>query len=228
MSLRRIIEQRRDDAGISIVELLIAMAIFVTVIVVFMAGVVVMTKNTVRSQVTIDAGDDVRRVFQVMDKQVRYADAINRPGTGGAGRMYVEFRTPATVAASGVTTCTQWRWDPATELLQTRTWTDGPGTLPSFRTVATDIAAPDLTPAPTPAPTPTPTPYPFAMTPAEPTHPRQELSLTLRIEGAEDAEISTASTFIARNSSVESDGNADTNGDGVSDKPACWKTGVRP
>ena len=143
MSLRRIIEQRRDDAGISIVELLIAMAIFVTVIVVFMAGVVVMTKNTVRSQVTIDAGDDVRRVFQVIDKQVRYADAINRPGAGGGGRMYVEFRTPATVAASGVTTCTQWRWDPATELLaDPHVDRRRRRTLPAFRTVATDIAAP--------------------------------------------------------------------------------------
>ena len=76
------VRERRDDSGMSLVELIVAMGIFSIVIAIFMAGIVTMTRNTVRVQVTSDASESVRRVFQRLDKQVRYADAINLPGSG--------------------------------------------------------------------------------------------------------------------------------------------------
>jgi len=215
---RRLTAQGDDrDRGVTIIELIVSMGIFLTVLGIFMAGVVIMTHNAVRVQATADAGADVKKAFQRFDKQVRYADAINRPGNGASGARYVEFRTPATVSKSGVTVCTQWRWDPSTKLLQQRTWTDVTGTLGAFMTVAENVVL-DATV----------TGYPFAMSEASPQHPRQELTVNLTVQGAEKRLVSSESTFIARNSTIDSDGNDDLDGNGVSDHPACWKTGVRP
>jgi len=211
---RRLADRGERDEGISLIELIVALGIFSTVVAIFMAGVVVMTRNTVRSQVVSDSGDALRVTFQRLDKQVRYADAINFEGAGAGGAQYVEFRTPATVAPSGVTTCTQWRWDPATKVLQYRMWAQSDATLPSFTTIAKNVVAGTA-------------PYPFDMVPASPTHPRQSLKVTL-VASVDDRTVTTASEFVARNSSVESAGNADTNGDGISDVPACWRSGVRP
>ncbi|WP_258723188.1 PulJ/GspJ family protein [Cellulomonas sp. NS3] len=206
------------EDGMSLVELLVAMAIFTIVVSVFMAGLVTMTRNTVRTEITADASASVRRVFQRLDKQVRYADAINLPGNGPSGARYVEFRTPATVAASGVTTCTQWRWDPTAKVLQSRTWAQSAGSLPAWRVVATDVTVDSGVPG-----------YPFQVLVAEPDHPRQSLRVNLLLTSdASAGQVSTESTFVARNSSVESAGNADTNADGVSDTPACWRSGLRP
>lgn len=215
--LRRARSDERDS-GITTVELIVAMGIFVTVIAIFMSGVVVMTNNAVRSTVTVNAGDNARLVLQRFDKQLRYADAVNLPGTGTVGRRYIEFRTPATVAKSGVTTCTQWRWDPTTTLMEMRSWADGAASLPAFVTVAKGVVPDASVPG-----------YPFAMELASPLHPRQEVSVSLLFTGAEDAKISAASSFVARNSSVDSPSNVDSPpSDGASDNPVCWKAGYRP
>jgi prepilin-type N-terminal cleavage/methylation domain-containing protein len=209
---------RGDDAGMSLVELIVAMGIFTIVISIFMAGLITMTENTVRTEVTTDAAESVRRVFQRLDKQVRYADAINLPGNGASGARYVEFRTPETVSASGVTTCTQWRWNPATEEIQARVWPQSAATLPGWSVVATDVVD-DATV----------TGYPFTVVVASPSHPRQSLQLQLLLESdASSGSVSSDSTFVARNSSVDSAGNKDDNTDGVSDAPACWRSGIRP
>ncbi|MBO3085546.1 PulJ/GspJ family protein [Cellulomonas fengjieae] len=214
--LRRARSDERDS-GITTIELIVAMGIFVSVVAIFLSGVVVMTNNAVRSTVTVNAGDRARLVLQRFDKQVRYADAVNLPGAGGGGRQYIEFRTPATVAKSGVTTCTQWRWDPATGVVAMRSWADGAGSLPSFVGVTTDLA--DAATAG----------YPFSVELASPLHPRQEVTVSLLFRGAEAAEVSSASSFVARNSSVESPSNIDgAPADGVSDNPVCAPAGFRP
>ena len=206
------------DRGVTIVELIVSMGMFLTVLAIFMGGVVIMTHNAVRAQSTADAAVDVRNAFQRFDKQVRYADAINKPGLGTpSGASYVEMRTPATVSVSDVTTCTQWRWNPSTKLLQMRSWTDVTGTPGTFITVAENMVADASVPG-----------YPFVLSVAAPQHPRQELSVAVTVLGPEKRLVATESTYVARNSTVESDGNADADGNGVSDKPACWKTGVRP
>lgn len=215
------------DGGFSLPELLVAMLILTVVSSVFMAGIIQMSRNTVQSEITVDAADSVRRVFQRLDKEMRYADAVNFPGTSGTGRRYLEFRVPAVAARTGVTTCVQWRWDPATERLESRTWAETAGTLPAFGTVATDVVL-GTDPA-TPDPNDPPYPYPFGLVPASPDHPRQ--AVTFRLQTRADVgvrDIQSQSLFVARNSTVDSPGNTDTNGDGVSDSPACWRAGIRP
>jgi prepilin-type N-terminal cleavage/methylation domain-containing protein len=209
---------RSSDAGMSLIELIVAMGIFSIVVAIFMAGLVTMTRNTVRAEVTADAADSVRRVFQRLDKQLRYADAINLPGAGASGAQYVEFQTPATVSASGVTMCTQWRWVPSTEQVEARVWPAASATLPAWSVVATHVVA-DATA----------THYPFEVLLATPEHPRQSMKLSLLLESEASAgQVSTQSLFVARNSSVNSSGNKDANTDGISDLPACWPSGVRP
>lgn len=205
---------RRRDDGYTLVELMVALGIFSFVVAIFMAGVVVMTRNTALTSARVEAQSELRTAFQRLDKQVRYADAVNLPGAGSSGAIYVEFRTPATVAASGVTTCTQWRYVPSTGVVQARTWEQSATALPGFGTVITDVSGPSA---------------PFTLTVADPEHPRQSLSVRFEVDNAKvDTTIVSESSFVARNSGVDSPGNADTNGDGISDLPACWRTGVRP
>lgn len=100
-----------------------------------------------------------------------------------------------------------------------RSWADGVGgSLPSFVNVATGVVADASV-----------TQYPFALELASPLHPRQEVTVSLLLTGAEDMEVSAASSFVARNSSVESPSNVDSPpSDGVSDNPVCAKSGYRP
>lgn len=203
-----------SDWGYTTIELLVAMGMFLVVITVFMSGLVVMTKSTARNQATADASDGLRRAFQQLDREVRYADSMNLPGAGGAGRTYIEFRQDENVSPSGVTTCIQWRWNPTEELLETRSWAASAATLPAFRTVATNIVG--ATPI-------------FTMVQASPQRPHQELIVNLTVQRPSlEREVSSQSTFVARNSDASAPGNLDNNHDGLSDAPTCWRAGIRP
>lgn len=200
----------------TLIELIVAMGIFSVVISVFMAGLVVMTKDTARTIAVADSGDSVRKAFQRLDKQIRYASAINRPGVGGSGAHYVEFRTAA-VAAGRQPRCTQWRLVPDTGLLQVRTWDDAPSASPSdWQTIIVNVRN-DLS---------SPANEPFAFAPADGKHTRQQLVVTLDVglAGRPGSDIQT--TFVARNSSVTSVSNDDLDGDGQSDTAVC--TAGRP
>ncbi len=79
------------EGGFSLVEALIAMVLFVSVMSVMATPT--MTNNMRQAEGVSLATDQVRLGFQRLDKQVRYADAISPPGPGadGSGR-YVEIR----------------------------------------------------------------------------------------------------------------------------------------
>ena len=214
------------DAGLTLVELLAAMGIFTIVIVVFMGGLITMTRSTVRAQDVTDAGDAVRMAFQTMDKQIRYASAVNRPGVGPSGSHYVEFI--ATSLPDGQDPlCTQWRFDPTARTLAYRTWRDIPtGTPTAWRVIANDVRN-DLTASPPDVP--------FAFDPAGSaglTHQQLRVSVDVGrgVAGSTEvvgADVSTA--FVARNSSYSSQSNSDTTpADGVSDHPICSSHLDRP
>lgn len=209
------------DAGITLIEVLTAMVIFSVVVAVSFAGMVIMTRNTVQSQQTTASADDLRLVFQRLDRQVRYAESINYPGVGPSGARYVEFRTSATVSKSGVAVCSQWRYVPSTQTLERRQWNDGAGAAPgAWSTVVTHIVD---------DPSATPTTYPFSVTKADAAHPRQVM--TLRAIAGRSTVPSAADTqtaLVARNSSERSLSNADNNGDGASDTPVCATGSYRP
>lgn len=215
----------RPDAGVTLVELLTAMGIFSVVLAVFLAGLVTMAQSTARSQDVVDAGDAVRKAFQTMDKQIRYASSVNHPGSGVSGLHYVEFVRPAPTAGQQAI-CTQWRYDPVARVLQARSWADQPTSpVSGWSTIVTDMrndltgVAPDV---------------PFRLAPAAVGGAvRQQLAVSVDVgdgpagAGAERGADTTA-VFVARNSSATSPSNADADLDGLSDTPVCTTHGERP
>ncbi|UCN16421.1 PulJ/GspJ family protein [Cellulomonas iranensis] len=212
--------RRRRDDGVTLVELIVSMGIFTVLIAVVMGGVVMMTRSTVRADVTVTADDGLRTAFQRLDRQVRYAEAVNFPGNGTQGRRYVEFRVSAAVSATGRATCTQWRWDPTAGTLDRRSWEDRAGVaVPAFATVVADVQPPADGVTAT---------YPFELLKATSDNPRQRLVVRLRAgDPAVGNPVEQRTVFVARNSSTGSLTNSDTNAPGVSDIPVCM-AGGRP
>lgn len=213
-------ENARED-GMSIMELVVAMAIFTIVITVFTGGLMTMARSTARTSEVTDASNSLRLTFQHLDKQIRYASSINSPGVGGSGSWYVEFVTTS-VPEGELPICTQWRYDPTAETLAYRTWRDDSSSVvSSWRVVAQDMRN-DLVGGQAP----------FVYHRADGVYTRQRLDVAVFVAsdpnpgGDVDADITT--TFVARNSSFESPSNPDVNGDGVSDTFVCTSHLSRP
>lgn len=221
-------DMRRDEApgdeGLTLIELLVAMGIFTVVLAVFMSGVVAMTSSTVRAQDVTDSGDSLRRAFQTLDKQIRYASSINSAGTGASGAHYVEFLTTA-VPAGEAPVCTQWRFSPSARELAYRTWRDSPSaSRTDWRVVSHDVrnatSGADARP-------------PFRLDFARDARVRQQLVVSLDVgRGEAGADALTGAdvetVFVARNSSFESPSNADATVDGISDTFVCTNLLERP
>jgi len=201
--------RRRADRGTTLVELVVAMGIFTVVLSVIVGITMAMVQDVRKSTNVYDAGADARAAFSRLDKQIRYATAINRPrpGTSGADR-YVEFQS---VDGGNVLTCHQWRLLDASDLLQQRSWVGVPASAPSWSTVATHVVNGAGQP-------------PFAFTAATPTVPRQSLTVNLVIRrGAQSAgTVSLSTTFTARNTDTDTSTNTDVVAPiGDSDAPVC-------
>lgn len=204
--LRKYRDRVREDSGVTIVELLVSMAIFVVVLVVFLAAVVTMSQATAKTQATGDSASQLRTVFQRLDKEVRYASAINPPGIT-SGNYYVEYLVPATVG-TGDALCVQWRYMATDGELQRRTWTPGAAaSVTGWQTMVTDLRN-DLT-------EPAQRPFTFhrAGVVGSKVFLRQGITIHLDagIGEAGDQGGSQLHTFmVARNSSVNSVGNTGT------------------
>jgi type II secretory pathway pseudopilin PulG len=108
-----------DDAGVSLVELIVSMGIFVSIMGVITATVMSMMGQTRKELGQSDNLDSARKIIQSLDQTVRYANAVTTPGTGTDGAFYVEYRTGNTAQQQ---TCWQWRYVPSTSLVQVRHW----------------------------------------------------------------------------------------------------------
>jgi type II secretory pathway pseudopilin PulG len=199
----------------SLIELLVAMGIFVVVIAVFMSGVVSMTRVTARAQGVSDATTSARKVLDRFDKQVRYATAVNSPGSGVSGAYYVEYLAPAQDAGAAPY-CAQWQYDPTGHTMSIRTWTDSATPSPSpWNVIATNVRNAATNP-------------PFVFTFASDSLQRQQLTVTLDIGSATKAGAQVSTTYVARNSSVNTQSNLDANADLASDSPVCQSGVGRP
>ena len=199
------------ENGFSLTELLVSMLVFSIFLTILISSIVGITRAATRVSVIAQTSNGILSVFQTMDRQIRYADAINFPTMASSGNSYVEFRTPASSASSGVTTCTQYRYVPSTLSLQLRQWPDIAGTsapawVNGLSNVANDGGAT----------------YPFKMMPAS-SGGSQMQQLTLNLDGGvspiRGASVSTS--FVARNSSISSPSNAQSIVAGASDTPIC-------
>jgi prepilin-type N-terminal cleavage/methylation domain-containing protein len=219
-SLRMLRARGRDESGFSLVELLIAMLVFAIFLTILLSSITGIVRASTKVSVIASTSNGLLNVFQKFDRQVRYADAVNFPGVGALGSMYVEFRVNKASSPNGVTTCTQWRYNPATSSLQSRTWPEvANATATPWITMLTNVAN-DGGPS-----------YPFKLIPADSTFKNQQLVLTVDggLAPVKGAAVST--TFVARNSLIGTTSNSQTQHAGVSDNPVCWSSlsgGARP
>ncbi|WP_146211284.1 hypothetical protein [Quadrisphaera granulorum] len=182
------------------------MSLFATVLAVVMTGIMGISRSTVRVQGAASSQTDVWEVFTTLDQQVRYADAINLPGTVG-DTSWVEYRG---ITAGGGERCYQWRYVSSTGVLQTRSWLEsGSPSAGSWSTVLTtalrsSTASPFTTLAPTAA------------------LPHQQLKVNLAVTARGDGASALSAAFVARNTSLASPGYQSS-----TDKPVCNPTANR-
>lgn len=107
-----------DDAGTTLLELIVGMSIMTIFMTMFTTAVYELSRSTEKVGAISSSADQVNRAFLQLDKMVRYSAAITTAGRSG-GRWYVELDN----TANGPEVCTQLRIDPALRQLQERTWT---------------------------------------------------------------------------------------------------------
>lgn len=187
------------DDGFTLVEFIVAMGIFAGLLAIFATAVSSFASTTVRINRTADQSAHARTAFNLLDKQVRAATAINPPGANTANvNWYVEFQQVALLP----NTCTQWVLRTDTHTLAMRTWVSGPTTAQTptpWRTIATDVVNYS-----TPSTTATNV-APFTFTAATAGLEKQQLSVNLLFRQSLTGPVTTiGSTYVARNSSSTS------------------------
>ncbi len=109
-----------DDAGTSLMELIVGMAIMSIFMAMFTGAIWTMYGTVNKVESVTDSQAQVNQAFLTLDKKVRYASAISTPGVSATSAgWYVELLSTYT----GTNTCTQLRMDPAGKKLLQRTWT---------------------------------------------------------------------------------------------------------
>lgn len=190
---------RGDESGFSLIELMVAMAIFTIFVAIVVTSVVAISRSAVRTQLVGESTNSTLVVFGSLDRQVRYSDSINYPGVGASGNRYVEFRVPAASTAGGLQAiCYQWRFSIVGSRLESRQWNESdPTTVTAWSPKLTDVAD-DGDPT-----------HPFQLIPANISDkPRQQLLITLNPGAdAQNAGAGMSTTFIARNTSIKSRSN---------------------
>jgi hypothetical protein len=109
------------DAGTTLAELIVGMALMAIFMTIFTGATLMMTNTTNKVEAVALSSGQSNQAFLTLDKMVRYAATISTPGknTTGTNDWYVELDTTNT----GSEVCTQLRVDIATKQLQDRTWT---------------------------------------------------------------------------------------------------------
>lgn len=203
------------DAGLTLVELLVSILVFAIFITILLSSILGITGASTQAQVISRAASGALIVFQNFDREIRYADSINYPGSSVSGRRYVEFRTPAASSNDNVTTCSQWRFSPSTGLLESRKWVDTTPFAPTRWTTRLSVVFDDGAD------------YPFRVKAAGDGSAMQQLTLSVDAGNAAMRGSAIITNFVARNSGIGSDSNANVLSAGVSGVRVC-ATGDRP
>ncbi|MCU7729269.1 prepilin-type N-terminal cleavage/methylation domain-containing protein [Actinoplanes sp. KI2] len=110
----------RDDAGVSLVELLVAMSLMAMVGAMFTTGIVQIRRSINKADSTYESQNQINSAFLRLDREVRYATGVSTPAQV-SGDSYVEY----SVTVNGVDTCVELRLKTATRELQRRQWVHG-------------------------------------------------------------------------------------------------------
>jgi prepilin-type N-terminal cleavage/methylation domain-containing protein len=140
----------RDDAGFSLAETLITVAVMGVVMAVFTGAILNVYKTSTATEALTIAQTQLRQAFQRFDRELRYATWIAQPGQFGTA-WYVEFAGP------GPTECRQLRLQMAPSggtgtagpgVLQMLAWTRGtpPSAGAAGQTIASEIVTTGVDP----------------------------------------------------------------------------------
>lgn len=129
-----------NDAGTSLIELVVAMVIMSIFLTLFTTAILMMTRSQNKVESVNATSTQLNQAFLALDKTVRYSAAISPPGVstaGGTGYWYVELRTTST----GSEMCTQLRLNTSSRQLERRSWAPAnlPQIAPSFAPLASFI-----------------------------------------------------------------------------------------
>ena len=105
-----------DDAGVTLIELVVALSLTGTVLALFTGAVVQMHDTANRTESIGSAQSQLHIALQRLDKEVRYASDITPAGSVG-GAWYVEL-----LATAGTPVCIELRLEGGR--LQRRTWVE--------------------------------------------------------------------------------------------------------
>ena len=109
-----------DDRGASLMELVVGMAVMTVFMVIFTAGMIVLTRTTTQVEAISSSTAQANSAFLRLDKLVRYASAVTTPDRGTGGDWYVELADAD--PADGTPRCVQLRVDAHDHDLAQRTW----------------------------------------------------------------------------------------------------------
>jgi prepilin-type N-terminal cleavage/methylation domain-containing protein len=124
------------DAGVTMLEVTVAMSVMAVVTALAVAGVVQVFGTSNRAEALVSAQAQAHNAFIRLDRDIRYASGISKPGQVG-GNQYVEY----TLTNSDVTTCTQLRLTGSSGLLQSRSRRSGEAVGP-WQTLASYVTTP--------------------------------------------------------------------------------------
>lgn len=174
------------DAGMTLAELMVSMAVMSVVTALATTGIVQMYRDSTRTEALSSEMTQLQVAFQQLDRSVRYATGISEPNVTATpgGDWYVEWST----MAGGETSCTQLRLHGSTGLLQRRSATTAHVT--GWATVASFVVGS----------------RPFVMLPASTSgFPHQQLTVDLTVqppEGSPQPARRSTFSFTALNTSL--------------------------
>ncbi|MEV6841891.1 prepilin-type N-terminal cleavage/methylation domain-containing protein [Actinoplanes sp. NPDC051411] len=108
----------REDAGLTLVEVMVAMGVMSVVMVIATTAITQIYQSVNESENSSEAQTQVTRAFARLDQEIRYARAISTPAVLN-GDYYVEYL----ISADNVDTCVELRLRTSTNDLQRRQWT---------------------------------------------------------------------------------------------------------
>lgn len=110
--------RRRDDAGVTLIELLVAMSVMSILMTIVTAAVVQIHHAVNGVDSLAQTQSQINTAFVRLDKEIRYARGVSDPALV-SGDYYVEYLR----SVNSVDTCVELRLRTATSELQRRQWT---------------------------------------------------------------------------------------------------------
>lgn len=179
---------RRGEAGVTLVEVLVAMSIFSIVLLVFVDAIRVMTTSLSRVSAVTTSVTESRSAADVLSRQLSYASAANLPSYNSTDRVwFFEFESDA-VRAGTDNRCTQWRYLASTGLLQYRSFSVVSLASTGWSTVSTSLANDPVTQPP------------FTLLTSDSGFAVMRLAVDLRLRSAGGVVVPSSAQYALRNS----------------------------